>query len=406
MKILFISCHSVWITKGGRENSLKNRITYLSESGYEIDIFYFNHMDDYGKYDDSLKIKEYHCPKMRRCTKYCNVLGTMFSSRPFQSALYLSRKRIKEFKKVIKSSNYDYIFVDMIRLAPLYKHIKKITNAKLILDLDDIISNRYTLDTKNIMGQAEKENRIISKFVNNNFLGKIIIKKEHKRLLKNEKKYALKYDKVTLISNKEKEELSKLLDTKNVMYLPMLISDNAFLMPKQIINKDKLTLGFAGLLKTPANKSSLVYILNDIIPTLNFNFEFKIIGKVDNEFKNKYENDIVHFTGFVDDFQKELSTIDLFLSPMTFGTGIKTKILEAMAAGIPVLTNNVGAEGMNITDGVEAFIKNDTKDIIDALNNKLETKVLADIARSGFNYVKENFSKDVFLENFKKVIED
>ncbi len=403
MKLLFVSCHGIWITNGGRENSLKNRIKYLTEVGYDIDIFYFNYLDAYGT-SDSAKIKEFYCKKMSRITKCWNVFCSLFNKNPFQSSLYLSKKRINELKKVIRTFEYDYIFVDMIRLAPLYKHIRSITNAKLILDLDDIISKRYVVGTRNIMGQAEEGNRFISKIVNNSFIGRLIVKKEYKRLIKNEKKFSLMYDRTTLISPKETKELYDLTENPNIMYLPMLISDKSFLKPKKLFVKEKIILGFAGLLKTPANKTSLIYILNDIIPYLNLNFEFKVIGKVDEDFKNKYENDKVHFTGFVDDYQGELSSIDVFLSPMVFGTGIKTKILEAMAAGIPVLTNSVGAEGMIISDGVEAFVKDNVNDIIDTLNNKLDPIILNNMSESGFNYVKRFHSKDVFLDNFKKII--
>ena len=44
------------------------------------------------------------------------------------------------------------------------------------------------------------------------------------------------------------------------------------------------------------------------------------------------------------------------VAPLRFGSGMKGKIGEAMAWGIPVVTTTIGAEGMGLQDGVDALI--------------------------------------------------
>jgi len=39
------------------------------------------------------------------------------------------------------------------------------------------------------------------------------------------------------------------------------------------------------------------------------------------------------------------------LAPLRYGAGVKGKIVEAMAHGLPVVTTSIGAEGMDLTDG-------------------------------------------------------
>jgi glycosyltransferase involved in cell wall biosynthesis len=56
--------------------------------------------------------------------------------------------------------------------------------------------------------------------------------------------------------------------------------------------------------------------------------------------------DRVRALGFVDDMTPLFRESHLFLAPLTEGGGIKIKILEAMARGIPVVTSPIGAEGI------------------------------------------------------------
>jgi glycosyltransferase involved in cell wall biosynthesis len=44
------------------------------------------------------------------------------------------------------------------------------------------------------------------------------------------------------------------------------------------------------------------------------------------------------------------------IAPLRFGSGMKGKIVEAMAAGLPVVTTSVGAEGMELVHGSTALI--------------------------------------------------
>ena len=55
---------------------------------------------------------------------------------------------------------------------------------------------------------------------------------------------------------------------------------------------------------------------------------------------------LVRVPGFVDDLEPELASHRVFAAPLRYGAGLKGKILQAMAAGIPVVTTTVGAEGI------------------------------------------------------------
>jgi len=70
--------------------------------------------------------------------------------------------------------------------------------------------------------------------------------------------------------------------------------------------------------------------------------------------REKWASEQVQALGFVDDLSPHFRNCRLFVAPLPEGGGIKIKILEAMARGIPVVTTPVGAEG--ITDEADGAI--------------------------------------------------
>ncbi len=61
----------------------------------------------------------------------------------------------------------------------------------------------------------------------------------------------------------------------------------------------------------------------------------------------------------VPDVAPYLAAADVFVNPVRRGAGVNIKMVEAMAAGLPVVTTTVGARGMNWRDGEHLIIAND-----------------------------------------------
>jgi glycosyltransferase involved in cell wall biosynthesis len=67
----------------------------------------------------------------------------------------------------------------------------------------------------------------------------------------------------------------------------------------------------------------------------------------------------VTVTGPVADVRSFIARAALVAAPLTSGSGTKYKLLEALAMGRPVVTTPVGAEGLDLRDGVNAVVAND-----------------------------------------------
>jgi glycosyltransferase involved in cell wall biosynthesis len=68
--------------------------------------------------------------------------------------------------------------------------------------------------------------------------------------------------------------------------------------------------------------------------------------------------DLVRWTGFTQDVPAELAKMDLFVLPSLFGEGLPMVILEAMAAGVPIVATRVEGVPEAIRDGIEGLVAN------------------------------------------------
>jgi len=77
----------------------------------------------------------------------------------------------------------------------------------------------------------------------------------------------------------------------------------------------------------------------------------------------EYQRERMFFTGFVTSNRNEspnltdyLSASDVVIVPMDRGSGTRLKILEAAACSRPILSTEIGAEGLEFTDGEEILL--------------------------------------------------
>lgn len=67
----------------------------------------------------------------------------------------------------------------------------------------------------------------------------------------------------------------------------------------------------------------------------------------------------VEMLGFVEDVRDALERYAVFICPILTGSGVRVKLLEAYAAGIPVVSTTVGAEGLSKHDGDTCALADD-----------------------------------------------
>lgn len=89
--------------------------------------------------------------------------------------------------------------------------------------------------------------------------------------------------------------------------------------------------------------------------------------------------------GYVDDMSVEFARASVLVAPLWMGSGIRVKIVEALAARVPVASTRLGAEGLGLEHGVHASF-GDTPEALgdataDLLENSDRAQAMADAGR-------------------------
>jgi glycosyltransferase involved in cell wall biosynthesis len=96
---------------------------------------------------------------------------------------------------------------------------------------------------------------------------------------------------------------------------------------------------------------------------------------------------------------------DLALNPVTSGAGTNIKMLEYMAAGLPIITTVVGSRGLNLTNDEDAIIVSDLEDfrnkVLDVFNSKEVRYGLSQNSRNKVN----QFDWAEIESNLRKIFE-
>lgn len=132
------------------------------------------------------------------------------------------------------------------------------------------------------------------------------------------------------------------------------------------LNADTLLLLFNGTLSYKPNLDAVIEIIEQINPLLQkralFQYQIIICGKglpgALNELTAYREQNII-YAGFVDEIKIYFDAADLFINPVTDGGGIKTKLVEALAAGALAVSYTSGATGVpeQLTGGCLRIVK-------------------------------------------------
>lgn len=122
-------------------------------------------------------------------------------------------------------------------------------------------------------------------------------------------------------------------------------------------------LSFVGPEFHVPNQEGMKWFLDKCWPLLlhkDPEYTLQIIGNWKEETRckvsEKYRN--VSFTGYVDNLHNAMFG-SIMIVPITIGSGIRMKILEAAANGIPFVSTSVGVEGLLFHTGTDCFIADD-----------------------------------------------
>ena len=157
------------------------------------------------------------------------------------------------------------------------------------------------------------------------------------------------------------------------------------------------------------NQEAVKILLNKVWPKLKEIYSSKvkvwIVGRKmpDWIIKRSQDDSDIIVTENIDDARKAYSSATVMITPIEGGGGTRIKILEAMAAGLPVISTSTGITGLNVTDGKNVFIADDPSEMAKKAKRLLEDKGLAlKMGKNAREHVLKNFD---YRHTAKKMID-
>lgn len=128
---------------------------------------------------------------------------------------------------------------------------------------------------------------------------------------------------------------------------------------------------FVGSMDYHANVDGVEWFVREIWPVLTERhpeFALNIVGRDPDPRVRALDAASINVTGTVDDVRPYYSRALAAVVPLRVGSGTRLKILEAMAAGVPVISTRLGAEGLEVADGQHLLLADTPEEFAAAID--------------------------------------
>lgn len=215
------------------------------------------------------------------------------------------------------------------------------------------------------------------------------------------------YDAVITVSSIDKD---KLVD--NGVIVPVYPSFSILNIPDKIssnLGNGKL-LSFVGPDSHSPNFVGITWFLENCwnkLRSIDSSYKLRIIGEWSKDHIEEYSHLYpgVEFLGFVDNLAESIKGT-IMIVPITIGSGIRMKILEACSIGVPFISTSVGAEGIPVVSGKHCYIADTPNDFINSIVRLQQTEIQKEFVLHAREMVEQNYSKDALRKNRLSIYRD
>lgn len=135
------------------------------------------------------------------------------------------------------------------------------------------------------------------------------------------------------------------------------------------------SLIFSGVMNFPPNYHSALWFIDHVLPLVRRRrprVQFIVAGRDPVDELRARANEFIKVTGQVPDLNKEIAGAQLYVAPMIAGGGFKNKVIEAFAAGTPVVGTHLAAEFLPDTLRNDMILAEGAADLAEAVVRCLE----------------------------------
>lgn len=301
------------------------------------------------------------------------------------------REMRQAFRRLVERFQPDVVHIDHLQMAQF---------------VDSETTYKTVLDHHNVESAIVRRMAYTSESVGTRFYARV----EWPKLQRYELRACRKSNLVLTVSEEDLRALRELdHDLVNIRSVPIGV-DTDFFQPMRRQENSKSMLSI-GTMHWPPNIDSMLFFSREIFPLIKERISgctLTIAGQRPSPSILALASDPAIFvTGYVDDVRDIAGNCGVFIVPLRSGSGVRVKILNAMAMGLPIVSTSIGAEGLDVVSGEHLIIADSPERFAQAVIRVLTDRELA--ARLGENARKlvcEEYSWSIIGKRLLSIYDD
>lgn len=204
-----------------------------------------------------------------------------------------------------------------------------------------------------------------------------------------------------VVSPKEQQALQAKNCRPPVLLVPNLHTPSE----TQIKFEQRNGLLFIGGAGHPPNVDAVNWLLDEILPRVfaaRQDIAVHLVGTQLSTVITKELPSNIYCHDYVPDLTNLLNQTRISIAPLRFGAGVKGKVSQSLAHGLPVVVTSCAAEGMHLQHEKNALIADDADAFATCILRLHEDRALWEtLSQHGYRVIQEHFSPDALLSNIQ-----
>lgn len=194
-----------------------------------------------------------------------------------------------------------------------------------------------------------------------------------RRMARREAQVASEADLVLAVSDGDARDLSAMAPATRVEVIPNGV-DLEYFAPPRVHRPNMNRVVFTGSMDWLPNSDAMIWFVAEILPRLDLRpprdgpWKVDIVGQNPPAAVRALGSARVRVTGPVEDVRPFVNEAGIFIAPIRIGGGSRLKLLEAFAAGIPVVSTTIGCEGLEVEHEKHLLIADEPDAFADAVD--------------------------------------
>jgi glycosyltransferase involved in cell wall biosynthesis len=251
-------------------------------------------------------------------------MGTL----PLQAAYYGSSRMRRLVADALERVRPDLVYTHLFRMAPYALAEMQAHPAAWVLDLTDVVSSEISRSLEYRVG-----------------LSRWIYREESRRIERYETYLAPLFDRCWVVGDREARTLAAMSPSARIEVVPIGVDGNGVGTKAA---REPATILFFGFQKIFHNRDAARFLAREIFPIVRASVPhavLEIAGKASDSLRG-VGGEGVRILGYLEDPREAFSRATVFVAPHRFAAGVQTKVLQALDAGLPVVTTPLVREGL------------------------------------------------------------